>query len=149
MKITQDNATFIEGEFSVPIKNYFEHYSECYQRYLLLESTLVFSEIATGHTCFPVIIRLYVQLFKSQDLNIQLIIALIFVIIYIYICYTYIFQISIRSSFYVVSRKILSNKSISSASYFYNFVLKMYSKFHQCCLIFQHKVLKFFFRCVI
>lgn len=59
-------TTFVEGEFSVHVENYFKHYSECFQRYLLLESTLVFSEVATGHTCFPMIFRLYVQLFNLK-----------------------------------------------------------------------------------
>lgn len=56
MKITEGNATFVEGEFPAYLDNYYEHYSECYQRCLLLESTLTSLEAATGHPCFPVII---------------------------------------------------------------------------------------------
>lgn len=36
--------------------DYYEHYSECYKRCLLLESTLTSLETATGDSCFPVII---------------------------------------------------------------------------------------------
>ncbi|EFN78661.1 serine/threonine-protein kinase PLK4 [Harpegnathos saltator] len=56
VKITEDNITFIEGEFPAHLENYYEHYSECYQRCLLLESTLASLEAATGHPCFPAII---------------------------------------------------------------------------------------------
>lgn len=57
VKITDQNGdTFVEGEFSPHLENYFEHYSECYKRCLLLESTLASLEVATGHPCFPVII---------------------------------------------------------------------------------------------
>ncbi|KAL6427074.1 hypothetical protein ACFW04_009329 [Cataglyphis niger] len=56
-KITDQNGdTFVEGEFSPHLENYCEHYSECYKRCLLLESTLTSLEAATGHPCFPVII---------------------------------------------------------------------------------------------
>ncbi|XP_029660086.1 serine/threonine-protein kinase PLK4 [Formica exsecta] len=57
VKITDQNGdTFVEGEFSPHLENYFEYYSECYKRCLLLESTLTSLEVATGHPCFPVII---------------------------------------------------------------------------------------------
>lgn len=58
VKITESNsnATFVEGEFPPHLESYYEHYSECYQRCLLLESTLTSLEAATGHPCFPVII---------------------------------------------------------------------------------------------
>lgn len=51
-----DGPTYIEGEFPPHFDEYYEHYSECYQRCLLLESTLTSLEAATGHSCFPVII---------------------------------------------------------------------------------------------
>ncbi|XP_031844945.1 polo like kinase SAK isoform X2 [Nomia melanderi] len=51
-----DGPTFTEGEFPPHLDEYYEHYSECYQRCLLLESTLTSLETATGHSCFPVII---------------------------------------------------------------------------------------------
>ncbi|XP_011637322.1 serine/threonine-protein kinase PLK4 [Pogonomyrmex barbatus] len=57
VKITdKSGATFVEGAFPQHLENYYEHYSECYQRCLLLESTLTSLETATGHPCFPVII---------------------------------------------------------------------------------------------
>ncbi|CAK9819363.1 Serine/threonine-protein kinase PLK4 [Anthophora plagiata] len=58
VKITErsDGPTYIEGEFPPHFDDYYEHYSECYQRCLLLESTLTSLEAATGHSCFPVII---------------------------------------------------------------------------------------------
>lgn len=58
VKITESNGgdTFVEGEFPPHLENYYEHFSECYQRCLLLESTLTSLETATGHSCFPVII---------------------------------------------------------------------------------------------
>lgn len=57
VKITDnDGATFVEGAFPSHLENCYEHYSECYQRCLLLESTLASLEAATGHSCFPVII---------------------------------------------------------------------------------------------
>jgi len=57
VKITNNNgATFVEGTFPSHLETYYEHYSECYQRCLLLESTLASLEAATGHSCFPVII---------------------------------------------------------------------------------------------
>ncbi|XP_018047045.1 PREDICTED: serine/threonine-protein kinase PLK4 [Atta colombica] len=57
VKITNNNgATFVEGAFPSHLETYYEHYSECYQRCLLLESTLASLEAATGHSCFPVII---------------------------------------------------------------------------------------------
>ncbi|EZA49997.1 Serine/threonine-protein kinase PLK4 [Ooceraea biroi] len=58
VRITDHNgdATFVEGEFPLHLETYYEHYSECYQRCLLLESTLASLEAATGHPCFPVII---------------------------------------------------------------------------------------------
>ncbi|XP_032670106.1 serine/threonine-protein kinase PLK4 isoform X2 [Odontomachus brunneus] len=56
VKIIKGNDTFVEGEFSADLENYHEHYSECYQHCLLLESTLTSLETATGHSCFPVII---------------------------------------------------------------------------------------------
>lgn len=57
VKITDNSgATFVEGAFPSHLENYYEHYSECYQRCLLLESTLASLEAATGHSCFPVII---------------------------------------------------------------------------------------------
>lgn len=58
VKITEknDEVAFIEGEFPPHFDDYYEHYSECYQRCLLLESTLTSLEVATGHSCFPVII---------------------------------------------------------------------------------------------
>ncbi|CAL7936789.1 unnamed protein product [Xylocopa violacea] len=58
VKITErsDDHTYTEGEFPPHFDEYYEHYSECYQRCLLLESTLTSLETATGHSCFPVII---------------------------------------------------------------------------------------------
>ncbi|GAB1864829.1 Serine/threonine-protein kinase PLK4 [Camponotus japonicus] len=57
IKITDHNGdTFVEGEFPSHLESYCEHYSECYKRCLLLESTLTSLEAATGHPCFPVII---------------------------------------------------------------------------------------------
>jgi len=57
VKITDNSgAMFVEGAFPSHLENYYEHYSECYQRCLLLESTLASLEAATGHSCFPVII---------------------------------------------------------------------------------------------
>ncbi|XP_076642183.1 polo like kinase SAK isoform X1 [Halictus rubicundus] len=58
VKITEknDGVAFTEGEFPPHFDDYYEHYSECYQRCLLLESTLTSLEAATGHSCFPVII---------------------------------------------------------------------------------------------
>ncbi|KYN06911.1 Serine/threonine-protein kinase PLK4 [Cyphomyrmex costatus] len=57
VKITDNNrATFVEGAFPSHLETYYEHYSESYQRCLLLESTLASLEAATGHSCFPVII---------------------------------------------------------------------------------------------
>ena len=58
IKITErsDGATYTEGEFPPHFDEHYEHYSECYQRCLLLESTLTSLEAATGHSCFPVII---------------------------------------------------------------------------------------------
>lgn len=58
VKITDNNgATFVEGAFPSHLETYYEYYySECYQRCLLLESTLASLEAATGHSCFPVII---------------------------------------------------------------------------------------------
>ncbi|XP_012235642.1 serine/threonine-protein kinase PLK4 [Linepithema humile] len=57
VKITENNGSaFFEGEFPPHLENYYEHYSECYQRCLLLESTLTSLEAATGHSCFPVIV---------------------------------------------------------------------------------------------
>ncbi|XP_053974989.1 serine/threonine-protein kinase PLK4 [Hylaeus volcanicus] len=58
VKITErsDSPTYTEGEFPSHFDDYYEHYSECYQRCLLLESTLTSLEAATGHSCFPVII---------------------------------------------------------------------------------------------
>ncbi|XP_076236304.1 polo like kinase SAK [Calliopsis andreniformis] len=58
VKITEksDGPTYTEGEFPPHFDEYYEHYSECYQRCLLLESTLTSLEAATGHSCFPVII---------------------------------------------------------------------------------------------
>jgi len=49
-------AMFVEGEFPPHLENYYEHYSDSYQRCLLLESTLASLETATGQPCFPVII---------------------------------------------------------------------------------------------
>ncbi|XP_029160942.1 serine/threonine-protein kinase PLK4 [Nylanderia fulva] len=56
VKITDSGDTFVEGEIPPHLETYFEHYSECYKRCLLLESTLTSLETATGHPCFPVII---------------------------------------------------------------------------------------------
>lgn len=56
VKITENNDTYVEGEFPPNLENYYEHYSECYKHCLLLESTLTSLETATGHPCFPVII---------------------------------------------------------------------------------------------
>ncbi|XP_014467426.1 PREDICTED: serine/threonine-protein kinase PLK4 [Dinoponera quadriceps] len=56
VKITESSSTFVEGELPIYLENYYEHYSECYQHCLLLESTLTSLEAATGHPCFPVII---------------------------------------------------------------------------------------------
>lgn len=51
-----DGPTYVECEFPSHLDNYYEHYSECYQRCLLLESTLTSLETATGYFCFPIII---------------------------------------------------------------------------------------------
>lgn len=51
-----DGPIYMEGEFPAHFDDYYEHYTECYQRCLLLESTLTSLEAATGHSCFPVII---------------------------------------------------------------------------------------------
>lgn len=57
VKVTEsDGKTFMEGELPPHLENYYEHYSECYQRCLLLESTLTTLETATRHSCFPVTI---------------------------------------------------------------------------------------------
>ncbi|XP_076277413.1 polo like kinase SAK [Lasioglossum baleicum] len=51
-----DGVALTEGEFPPHFDEYYEHYSECYQRCLLLESTLTSLEAATGHSSFPLII---------------------------------------------------------------------------------------------
>ncbi|XP_043253044.1 serine/threonine-protein kinase PLK4 isoform X2 [Colletes gigas] len=51
-----DGPVYMDGEFPPHFDDYYEHYLECYQRCLLLESTLTSLEAATGHSCFPVII---------------------------------------------------------------------------------------------
>ncbi|KAG7206897.1 hypothetical protein KM043_000794 [Ampulex compressa] len=58
VKITEKNGCpmYAEDEFPPHFDDYYEHYSECYQRCLLLESTLTSLEAATGQSCFPVII---------------------------------------------------------------------------------------------
>ncbi|XP_011880255.1 PREDICTED: serine/threonine-protein kinase PLK4 [Vollenhovia emeryi] len=57
VRITDNSAaTYVDGAFPSHLETYYEHYSECYQRCLLLESTLASLEAATGHSYFPVII---------------------------------------------------------------------------------------------
>ncbi|XP_071566402.1 serine/threonine-protein kinase PLK4 [Temnothorax nylanderi] len=56
VKITDNSGTFAEGTYPSHLETYYEHYSECYQRCLLLESTLASLEAATGHSYFPAII---------------------------------------------------------------------------------------------
>ncbi|XP_015593483.1 serine/threonine-protein kinase PLK4 [Cephus cinctus] len=58
VRITErDGApTYVEGEFPSDLEEYHEHYSECYQRCLLLDSTLTSLGVATGYSCFPAII---------------------------------------------------------------------------------------------
>lgn len=58
VKITErsDGPIYIEGEFPPYLDDYYEHYSECYKRCLLIESTFTSLEAATDHSCFPIII---------------------------------------------------------------------------------------------
>lgn len=56
VKITDEGHTYVEGEFPSRLDDFFEHYSDCYQRCLLVESTLQSLESATGHSCFPIIV---------------------------------------------------------------------------------------------
>lgn len=48
--------TYSEDDLPSRLEELHEHYTECYQRCLLLESTLASLETATGHSCFPAII---------------------------------------------------------------------------------------------
>ncbi|XP_012261416.2 serine/threonine-protein kinase PLK4 [Athalia rosae] len=47
---------YSEDELPSRLEDLHEHYLQCYQRCLLLESTLASLETATGHSCFPAII---------------------------------------------------------------------------------------------
>ncbi|XP_046626383.1 serine/threonine-protein kinase PLK4 isoform X1 [Neodiprion virginianus] len=48
--------TYSEDDLPPRLEEFYEHYSQSYQRCLLLESTLASLETATGHSCFPAII---------------------------------------------------------------------------------------------
>ncbi|KAL0105998.1 hypothetical protein PUN28_016015 [Cardiocondyla obscurior] len=57
MKITdKSGVTFVDEPLPSDLKTYYDHYAECYQRCLLLESTLATLEKETKRSCFPVII---------------------------------------------------------------------------------------------
>lgn len=47
---------YTEDDLPKDLEEFYEHYTECYQRCLLLESTLASLQSATGHSYFPAII---------------------------------------------------------------------------------------------
>ena len=48
--------TYLESELPSELETYYDHYSECYNRCMLLESSLTSLETATGYVFFPAII---------------------------------------------------------------------------------------------
>ncbi|KAK0176155.1 hypothetical protein PV328_000320 [Microctonus aethiopoides] len=58
VKLTEQNgmASYTEENIPGDLEIYYEHYTESYQRCLLLESTLASLQSATGHSYFPAII---------------------------------------------------------------------------------------------
>ena len=56
IKIHDKGMTFGEEDIPSNLEDYYNHYSQCYQRCLLLESSLASLETATGFSYFPAII---------------------------------------------------------------------------------------------
>ena len=56
VKIQDKGITYEEADIPSDLEEYFDHYSDCYKRCLLLESSLSSLEAATGVSYFPAII---------------------------------------------------------------------------------------------
>ncbi|OXU23422.1 hypothetical protein TSAR_006105 [Trichomalopsis sarcophagae] len=54
--IEKSGQTYLETEVPQQLEEYYDHYTDCYKRCMLLESSLTSLEAATGHSYFPAII---------------------------------------------------------------------------------------------
>lgn len=54
--VEKSGQTYLETEVPQQLEEYYDHYSDCYKRCLLLESSLSSLETLTGHSYFPAII---------------------------------------------------------------------------------------------